>query len=124
MNNNITICPGIPGSGKFFFLIYKVIIKLKKQIISVLFTVKYFLYIINNVPFFIAKWSGVPEGFIMPVNLSCEDSIPPVLIEVTTEPTIFYLKDKLSCSEFYINKMHSYFNWIENIGLLYEIKKD
>ena len=53
----------------------------------------------TNVPFVAAKWTHVPAGFSMPVTLDCKDGNASETIEVTTKPTIFYIKDMPSCHQ-------------------------
>jgi aminopeptidase N len=74
--------------------------------------------IMKNVPFIVAKWTRVPEGFSMPVTLDCKDGNVSVTIEVTTKPTVFYLTDMMPCYELTCNKRLSYFKAETDIGVL------
>jgi aminopeptidase N len=76
--------------------------------------------IMKNVPFVVAKWTQVPDGFNMPVTLDCVDGKGSATIKVTTKPTLFYLKDMMSCHQLLCNKKLSYFNSATDIGILEE----
>ncbi len=41
-------------------------------------------------PVIAAKWTGVPEGFSMPVDLFCKEQNITIRIEVTTRPELFF----------------------------------
>jgi aminopeptidase N len=77
---------------------------------------------LKNVPFVVAKWINVPEGFSMPLTLECEKNKISVTIEVTTKPAIFFLKDMKPCSELIYNKKLSYFDEGIDIGILKEFE--
>jgi aminopeptidase N len=74
----------------------------------------------KNVPFVIAKWANVPEGFIMPVTLDGTDCKVSATIEVSTKPTLFILKDLLPCSQLSCNKKRSYFDITSDTTILKE----
>jgi aminopeptidase N len=76
----------------------------------------------KNIPFFVAKWTHVPDGFNMPVILSGKGCDASVRVNVTTKPAIFFLREMNSCTAFSYNKHYSYFNSIENTGLLKEVE--
>lgn len=76
----------------------------------------------KNIPFFAAKWTKVPDGFNMPVLLTGKDCDVSVTINVTTKPEIFFLKEMDSCAALSYNKRYSYFDAIENAGLLNEVE--
>jgi hypothetical protein len=61
------------------------------------------------VPFVAAKWINVPEGFSMPVTLSCRTSDRSETIEVSTSAKLYYLKRFSSCDELSCNEKRSYF---------------
>ena len=63
----------------------------------------------HHIPFVAAKWTNVPEGFIMPVTLSCKDSGKSETIEVTTKAKLFYINGFESCSQLSCNNKRSYF---------------
>ncbi len=46
------------------------------------------------IPFVAARWVNVPEGFSMPVTLSCKDSKTTETIEVNTSARLFFLKNR------------------------------
>lgn len=64
----------------------------------------------TKMPFVVAKWMNAPEGFSMPVTLDGKDCTGSATIEVTTKPTLFYLKNMSSCNQLSCNKKRSYFN--------------
>jgi len=72
------------------------------------------------VPFIVAKWLNVPEGFSMPVTLDDKDCNGSVTIEVTTKPTLFYLKDMASCTQLTCNRRRSYFDLVTDGTVLGE----
>jgi aminopeptidase N len=76
----------------------------------------------KNVPFFVAKWTHVPDGFNMPVILTGNECDVAVTINVTTKPAVFFLPEMNSCSSLSYNKHFSYFNAEENTDLLNEVK--
>jgi len=78
--------------------------------------------VINGVPFVVAKWTNVPEGFSMPVRFDCKDDNATVTIEVTTYPILFYLKDMTSCNQLICNKRLSYYKAVTDKSILEEIK--
>ena len=76
----------------------------------------------TNVPFVAAKWMNVPEGFSMPVTLDCKGGSASETIDVTTKPTIFFLKDMPSCYQLSCNRKLSYFRTKSDIGVLKEVE--
>ena len=66
--------------------------------------------ILKNVPFVAVKWMNVPDDFTMPVTFYCKENNISVTLEVTTKPTIFYIRDFMSCSGLICNKKLSYFD--------------
>ena len=78
--------------------------------------------VIKGVPFVVAKWTNVPEGFSMPVRLDCKDGNASVTIEVTTNPILFYLKEMTSCDQLICNKRLSYFRAVTDKSVLEEFK--
>jgi aminopeptidase N len=63
----------------------------------------------NPVLYVCAKWVNVPDGFVMPVTLTCEDGSESVRINVTTKAEVFFLDGKLSCNSVRCNARYSYF---------------
>jgi aminopeptidase N len=76
----------------------------------------------KKIPFFIAKWSHVPDGFNMPVILTGNGCEATATINVTTEPKVFFLPEMDSCNALSFNKRYSYFYATESPGLLKEVK--
>jgi aminopeptidase N len=64
----------------------------------------------DKVAFVAAKWINVPEGFSMPVTFDCSKGKASATIEVSAEPTIFYLKNMSLCNELICNRKCSYFD--------------
>jgi hypothetical protein len=77
----------------------------------------------KELPFVVAKWTRVPEGFSMPVMLQCVDGDLKQRIEVTTKPTIFYLNEGMSCAKLSGNRRFSYFTSVIDTELLGEVEK-
>ena len=77
---------------------------------------------IRNVPFIIARWSRVPEGFIMPVRFLCENVDMSVNLEVTTEPLLFYLPKDMNCINLICNPEMSYFEKRFSVAVLSEFE--
>jgi hypothetical protein len=73
-------------------------------------------------PFVVAKWTNVPEGFSMPVRFDCKDGDGSAMIEVTTKPILFYLKDMTSCNQLICNKRLSYFDSVTDKSVLEEVE--
>jgi len=73
-----------------------------------------------NIPFVVAKWINVPEGFSMPVTLEGSDCKGSVTIDVTTKPAFFYLKNLSECKYLICNKKSSYFDSLTGEGVLIE----
>ena len=78
--------------------------------------------VMKGVPFVVAKWTNVPEGFSMPVRFDCKYGDVSVTIEVTTKPILFYLKDMTSCNQLICNKRLSYYDAVTDKSVLEEIK--
>jgi aminopeptidase N len=78
----------------------------------------------NAVPFVAAKWINVPEGFSMPVTLSCKDSGISQAISVTTSARLFFLKRFSSCNELMCNMKRSYFTAVTGSDILSEAVPD
>jgi hypothetical protein len=74
----------------------------------------------DKIPFVAAKWINVPGNFTMPVTFDCKTNNITVTIDVTTKPTIFLLKNLVSCSELICNKKFSYFRSEISSGVLSE----
>ena len=74
------------------------------------------------VPFVVAKWINVPEGFSMPVTLSCKDSGMSEIIKVTTDAKYYYLKKFNSCDQLSCNLKRSYFMAESGSEILSEAK--
>jgi len=78
--------------------------------------------VIKGVPFVVAKWTNVPEGFSMPARLDCKGGNASITIEVTTKPILFYLKEMTSCNQLVCNKRLSYYKAVTDKSVLEEIK--
>ncbi len=78
--------------------------------------------IIKNIPFVVAKWTNVPDGFSMPVTLDCKDANASIRIDVTTKPAIFYLKEMTTCHRLTCNNRLSYFGSKTDSGVLSELE--
>ena len=76
----------------------------------------------TNIPFVVAKWVNVPEGFSMPVTLDCKDVNTSLTIEVTTKPAVFFLKNMTSCYSLLCNKRLSYFEVVKDDSILKEFE--
>jgi aminopeptidase N len=66
----------------------------------------------KSVPFVVAKWMNVPEGFNMPVTLEGYDCKWSAKIAVTTKPSLFWLGDMPDCNQINSNKKRSYYDVI------------
>jgi hypothetical protein len=77
-----------------------------------------------SVPFVAAKWANVPEGFSMPVTLSCKDSHLSEIIEVSTKAKFYYLKRFSSCEQLSCNLKRSYFMAESGPEILSEAKPE
>ena len=75
-----------------------------------------------TVPFVVAKWINVPEGFSMPVTLSCKDSGISEIIKVSTDAQYYYLKKFNSCDQLSSNLRRSYFTAESGPEILSEAK--
>jgi aminopeptidase N len=72
----------------------------------------------SSISFVAAKWTNVPEGFSMPVTLSCQQSGSSATVDVTTRTRIFYMNKFKSCDRLSCNARHSYFTGITGKDLL------
>jgi len=61
-------------------------------------------------PVIAAKWTGVPEGFSMPVDLFCKEQNVTIRIEVSTRPELFFDEALSKCARLICNRRLSYFN--------------
>ncbi|HBH85825.1 MAG: hypothetical protein A2X05_00370 [Bacteroidetes bacterium GWE2_41_25] len=75
----------------------------------------------KNATFIAARWINVPDGFTMPIEMNCNDSEAPAIFEVSTNATLFSLKNSVSCNQWICNKRLSYFKTITDKNLLKEI---
>lgn len=64
----------------------------------------------NDGPVIAAKWTGVPEGFSMPVDLFCKEQNLTIRIEVTTRPELFFDEAFSKCARLICNRKLSYFD--------------
>lgn len=64
----------------------------------------------NGGPVIAAKWTGVPEGFNMPVDLFCKEQNVTIRIEVSTKPELFYDEALSKCTRLICNRRLSYFD--------------
>jgi len=64
----------------------------------------------NGGPVIAAKWTGVPEGFSMPVDLYCKEQNVTITIEVSTKPELFYNEALSNCARLICNRRLSYFD--------------
>jgi aminopeptidase N len=71
-------------------------------------------------PVIAAKWTGVPEGFSMPVELYCKEQNVTITIEVTTKPELFYNEALSECASLICNRRLSYFNPVTVKSVLHE----
>jgi aminopeptidase N len=78
--------------------------------------------VMKGVPFVVAKWTNVPEGFSMPVRFDCKYGDASVTIEVTTKPILSYLKDMTSCNQLICNKRLAYYRAVTDKSVLEEFK--
>ncbi len=76
----------------------------------------------DSVPVIAAKWTGVPEGFSMPVDLYCKEADVTVRIEVTTTASLFYDEALIRCSKLVCNKKLSYFGAVTGISVMDEAR--
>ncbi len=72
-------------------------------------------------PFIAAKWTNVPDGFTMPVSMSCAESEYSVIIEVSTEPALYYMEENKSGNKWICNRELSYFKAVKDKNILKEI---
>jgi aminopeptidase N len=77
-----------------------------------------------SVPFVAAKWINVPEGFSMPVTLSCPDATTSETVNVTTSAKLFYLKKISSCDKLSCNLKRSYFTAESGPEILHEARPE
>jgi len=74
----------------------------------------------NGGPVIAAKWTGVPEGFSMPVDLFCKEQNITITIEVSTRPELFYNKSLSKCARLICNRRLSYFEPVMVKSVLHE----
>jgi len=74
----------------------------------------------NGSPVIAAKWTGVPEGFSMPVDLFCKEQNVTITIEVSTRPELFYDEALSKCSRLICNRRLSYFEPVTVKSVLHE----
>jgi hypothetical protein len=74
----------------------------------------------NGVPVIAAKWTGVPDGFSMPVDLFCKEAGVTVRIEVTTTPALYHDEALSKCRRLICNRELSYFNAVSGVSVLKE----
>jgi len=61
-------------------------------------------------PVIAAKWTGVPDGFSMPVDMFCKEQNVTIRIEVSTRPELFFDEALSKCARLICNRRLSYFN--------------
>jgi aminopeptidase N len=71
-------------------------------------------------PVIAAKWTGVPEGFSMPVDLFCKEAGLTVRVEVTTTPSLFRDERLITCKRLACNRRLSYFDSVLDRSVLEE----
>ncbi len=74
----------------------------------------------DGVPVIAAKWTGVPEGFSMPVDLYCKEAGVTVRIEVTTTPALYHNEALSKCRRLICNRGLSYYNAVSGVSVLKE----
>ncbi len=74
----------------------------------------------NGGPVIAAKWTGVPEGFSMPVELFCEEQNVTIRIDVSTEAELFYDEALSECARLTCNRRLSYFDPVTVKSVLLE----
>jgi aminopeptidase N len=77
-----------------------------------------------TVPFVVAKWTNVPEGFSMPVTLTCSDSRMSETINVSTDAKYYYLNEFGECDQLSCNLRRSYFMAESGPEILSEAKPE
>jgi aminopeptidase N len=71
-------------------------------------------------PVIAAKWTGVPEGFSMPVDLFCKEQNITITIKVSTKPELFFNETLSKCARLICNRRLSYFEPVTVKSVLYE----
>jgi len=71
-------------------------------------------------PVIAAKWTGVPEGFSMPVDFFCRETGVTVTIEVTTAPSVFRDERLFGCRRLTSNRRLSYYDSVPDRSVLDE----
>lgn len=71
-------------------------------------------------PVIAAKWTGVTEGFSMPVDLYCKEQDVTITIEVSTRPELFYNEALSKCNSLICNRRLSYFDPVTIKSILHE----
>ncbi len=74
----------------------------------------------NSGPVIAAKWTGVPEGFTMPVDLFCKEQNITITIDVSTKPGLFYNEALSKCDRLICNRRLSYFEPVTVKSVLHE----
>lgn len=74
----------------------------------------------NTDPVIAAKWTGVPEGFSMPVDLFCKETGVTARIEVTTTPSLFRDARLITSKRLTCNRGLSYFTSVMDRSVLDE----
>jgi len=74
----------------------------------------------KSIPVIAAKWTGVPEGFSMPVDLFCKEEDVTVRIEVTATPSLFYNEVLMNCERLICNRRLSYFDAVSTVSVMEE----
>lgn len=63
----------------------------------------------SEIPFIVARFTEVPDGFAMPVTITCADGSGPVRINVTTKAEVYFIDEHLNCNRVSCNSKYSYF---------------
>jgi aminopeptidase N len=71
-------------------------------------------------PVIAAKWTGVPEGFSIPVDFFCRETGVTFRMEVTTAPSLLRDERLNGCKRLICNKRLSYFDSVPDRSLLDE----
>lgn len=71
-------------------------------------------------PVIAAKWTGVPEGFRMPVDLFCKEQNVTITIEVSAKPELFYNEALAGCARLICNRRLSYFDAVSGMSVMEE----
>jgi aminopeptidase N len=60
--------------------------------------------------FIIAKWTNVPDGFTMPIDINCKENNGSAIFDVSTKATGFNLDKPEGCNHLILNGRLSYYN--------------